>query len=105
MQDEGLRDGYLAVSQRGGHCAPVVQLADSSGDESHQADSAGFSMAPRAHDSSPGGCLAAADSDPLQADDLSPGGCSADLCRDDGSAVTAPADSAGWRVDDSAVRD
>jgi hypothetical protein len=54
VQGEGSRDGYSAVSQRAGHCAPVAQLDDSSGDESRQADcSAGYSLALWADHSSP----------------------------------------------------
>lgn len=107
--DERFRDGYSASVQTGGRCAPVARSDDSSGDESRQADcsadSAGYSLALWANDSSPGGCWAPANSAPGQADDLFPGGCSADSYRDDCSAVTVPGDSAGWRVDDSAERD
>jgi hypothetical protein len=131
---ERFRDGDSALAQPGGHCAPVAQSDDSSGDESRQADgSADYSLPPGADDFSPGGCLALADWALPQADDLSPDDGSADSHQGDRSAalwmddltatdrflpaaeldgsppgdcsaVTAPADSAGSRVADSAVR-
>jgi hypothetical protein len=139
VQDDRFRDAYSVVAQTGGHCAPLAQRYDSSGDEPRQtdcsADSAGYSLALWAGDSSPGGCLAPVDLAWPQAEDLSQGGCSADSCLDDCRearsvdddltandhflwaaewddsprgdclAVTTPADSLGWRVADSAVPD
>lgn len=99
------------------------------------ADSAGCSLALWADDSSQDGCLAPVDLAWPQAKDLSQGGCSADSCPDDCwearsvdddrtandyslgaaewddsprgdcSAVTAPADSLGWKVADLAMRE
>jgi hypothetical protein len=110
-RDERVRDDCSAVPRAGCHCAPVVQLADSSGGGPTRvdclADSAGYLFPALSDDLSRGGYSASVDWAGRQADDLPRDGYLVDSSRDDCSAARTADDRSPLvaGLDDSSLGD